>query len=93
MLVERNDERSRYELVLDDRVVGIADFSENADATVLSFPHTEIDASLRGQGLGDELVRGALDDVRNRGAKVRALCWFVDEFIQLHPDYADLRAS
>jgi predicted N-acetyltransferase YhbS len=46
----------------------------------------------RNQGLGAQLVRGALDDVRRKGAKVVPMCWFVAEFIEEHPEYADLRA-
>jgi predicted GNAT family acetyltransferase len=37
-------------------------------------------------------VRGALDDVRRAGATVVPQCWFVHEFIEANPDYADLRA-
>jgi hypothetical protein len=89
--VRRNDEAGRYELYIDGELVGIADFHEVGDRTVL--PHTEINPSRRGQGLGDQLVGGALDDIRVRGGRVVPQCWFVDEFLQLHPDYADLRAS
>ncbi len=88
--IRHNERLSRYELVLDDRVAGIADYHRDGDTLV--FPHTEIDAPLRGRGLGEQLVRGALDDVRQRNAdaKVRPLCWFVREFIEDNPDYADL---
>lgn len=88
--VRRNDEAGRYELWLNGVVVGIADYTGEG---TLTFPHTEISRSLRGQGLGDVLVRAALDDVRARGEKVRPACWFVDDFIRQHPDYADLRAA
>jgi predicted GNAT family acetyltransferase len=83
----------RYELVDNAEVVGIADYTP--DGNVLVFPHTEIAASRRGNGLGDRLIRGALDDVRQRfpDAKVRPLCWFVDDFLRNNADYADLRAS
>jgi uncharacterized protein len=54
------------------------------------FPHTEIEPSMRNQGLGAELVRGALDDVRARGGTVVAQCWYVAEFIDQHPEYSDL---
>ena len=79
MEVRNNEERSRYELSRDGTVVGIADYDLDGDTVV--FPHTEIAPSLRGQGLGEQLVAAALDDVRRRGLKVRALCWFVRDFI------------
>ncbi len=91
VVVKNNEERHRYELVIDDAIAGIADYRAEGDTLV--FPHTEIDPALRGRGMGERLVRSALDDVRARGAKVRALCWFVDDFIRHNPDYADLRAA
>ena len=88
--VTRNDERSRYELVVDGSLVGIADF--DAQGSVLVLPHTEIDASRRGQGLGAVLVGELLDDVRARNERVVPACWYVREYIDLHPETADLLA-
>jgi predicted GNAT family acetyltransferase len=62
--VRHRPEASRYEVLLDGRVVGVADYADRGD--VLVFHHTEIDAPLRGRGLGAELVRFALDDLRAR---------------------------
>jgi predicted GNAT family acetyltransferase len=89
--VRKNVEASRYELLLDSDVVGVADYRVEADAVV--FPHTEIDGRLRGQGLGAQLVRGALDDVRTTGSRVVARCWYVAEFIEANPEYRDLLAA
>ena len=88
--VRRNDERNRYELVVDGHVVGIADFV--ADGEVVTPPHTEIDPAQRGRGRGAVLVQGALDDVRAQGRTVVPTCWFVREYIDLHPAEADLLA-
>jgi len=88
--VRDNPEKSRYELVEDGRLVGVADYRPMGET--LAFPHTEIVPARRNQGLGAQLVQGALDDVRRKGAKVVPYCWFVAEFIEEHPEYADLRA-
>jgi predicted GNAT family acetyltransferase len=48
---------------------------------------------MRGQGFGAELVRRALDDVRAGGGSVVAQCWYVAQFIDEHPEYADLLAA
>jgi predicted GNAT family acetyltransferase len=89
--VEHHPERSRYELVIDDEVVGIADY-HMGDEGALVFPHTQIDPSHRGQGLGAVLVAGALDDVRARGARVIPRCWYVAQYIHDHPEHHDLLA-
>jgi uncharacterized protein len=89
--VRDNPDRSRYELVEDDQVVGIADYVIDGDRVIM--PHTVIDPARRGGGLGAVLVQGALDDIRKAGRTVVPRCWFVAEFLELNADYADLLAS
>jgi predicted GNAT family acetyltransferase len=89
--VRDNVERSRFELVDDGRVLGYADYLVESDRMV--FPHTVIDPSLRGQGLGAELVRGALDQVRASGRRVEPRCWYVAQFIEEHAEYQELLAA
>jgi predicted GNAT family acetyltransferase len=84
-------ERNRYEILVDGAVVGIADYYVVGEQVV--FPHTEIHPSRRGQGLGAQLVQGALDDVRGTGRTVVPQCWYVEQFIDEHPDYRDLLAT
>jgi uncharacterized protein len=83
-------DRSRYELRVDDELIGIADYVVRDDRVV--FPHTEILPSHRGRGLAALLVSYALDDVRRSGRRVVASCWYVADFIDEHPEYRDLVA-
>ncbi len=89
--VRNNAEEQRYEIFVEGELVGLADYAVRGD-TVL-FPHTEIDPEMRGRGLGDVLIRGALDDVRASGRRVKATCWFVAQFLRDHPEYGDLVAA
>jgi predicted GNAT family acetyltransferase len=89
--VRHNTERSRYELLIEGELVGIADYRVQGDTVV--FPHTEIERSRRSQGLGAILVRHALDDVRQTGRTVVPACWYVAEFIDGNPEYLDLLAA
>ena len=89
--MRRNDRDGRYELVIDDTVVGVADFRIVGDVVVM--PHTEIVEDRRGTGLGAELVRAALDDIRPTGRRVDPQCWYVAEFIDEHEDYAGMRSA
>jgi uncharacterized protein len=90
--VRNNPDARRYELLdSEERVLGRADYY--VDGNVVVVPHTEIVAERRGQGLGAELVQGVLDDVRDGGSQVRPLCSYVAEFIDEHPEYADLVAD
>jgi len=91
MPVRNNPERSRYELYVDDDLLAIADYRVDGDVVV--FPHTEVRPDQRGRGLGAELVRAALDDVRADGRRIVAHCWYVAEFVEHHPEYNDLVAA
>ena len=89
--VRNNAAASRYELFVDDELVGVADYAVAGDRVV--FPHTEIARARRGKGLGAVLVKGALDDVRPTGRAVVPRCWYVAEFIDDHPEYQELVAT
>jgi predicted GNAT family acetyltransferase len=88
--VRKVPDRSRYELVVDGELLGIADYQVQDGFVVL--PHTVIDSAHRGQGLGDVLVEGVLADVRREGKKVVPLCWFVADYVERHEEAADLVA-
>ena len=66
--VVRNDDKSRYEILVDGSVVGFSDYRMRGDRQV--FVHTEIDPEFRGRDLAATLVRAALDDARANGYRV-----------------------
>lgn len=86
-----NVDAQRYELLVDDRVMSYASYELRGDVLVL--PHTVTDPSVRGQGLAGELVAQVLDLARSNGWTVIPACWFVGQFIDEHPEYADLVAE
>ncbi len=86
--VQDDPGESRYELLLDEHVVGEILYRPAPNHVVLL--HTEVLPSLEGKGLGARLVAGALDDIRARGLRVVPFCPFVRSYVRRHPDYADL---
>ncbi len=89
-VVRDNPERERYELVVDDRIVSIDDYS--SDGSTIVVPHVETDPSMRGQGMADRLMRGLLDDLRARNMTIVPRCPFAAAYVRDHPDDADLLA-
>jgi predicted GNAT family acetyltransferase len=85
--VSNNPALHRFELAVDSHVA--ATYYELADG-VITFVHSEVPPELGGKGIGSQLVKGALDQVRADGLKVVAQCPFVKGWIDKHPDYADL---
>src|SRR3954452_10194906 len=58
-------EAGRFEIRLGERVVGLASY--HVENGTMTLPHTEIDPSVGGRGLGTALVAGVLDAARERG--------------------------
>jgi len=87
--VRDNPGRQRFEM---DTSAGLAVAEYRPDGDTLIIFHTEVPPALRGQGMGDKLVRGVLDEVRRRGLKVVPRCWFVRGFIDGNAEYRDLVA-
>ena len=88
--VVHSPELSRYELLAGDggQLLGFVDYLPAGASVIVS--HTEVDEGHEGQGLGAELVRGALDAIRAEGRTVIPTCPFTAAFIHRHPEYADL---
>ena len=89
--VRKDEARSRYELLLDGEVVGVADYRDDGDALV--FPHTEIDARPPGQGPRRDPGPGGHGRRAGPGREVVPSCWFVRGFLDANPGYAALRAG
>jgi predicted GNAT family acetyltransferase len=84
-------EKGRFEVRLDDRVVGLASY--HIDGTTMTLPHTEVDPSMGGRGIGTALVAGVLEAARERGLHVLPYCSFIRHYIQQHPETVDLVAD
>jgi predicted GNAT family acetyltransferase len=91
--MEHDARRQQYRLVRDGETLSIADYRLIDDDRTVLFHHTFTLPQHRDHGYAAELVGRALDDVRATGRIVLASCWYVAQFIDEHPEYADLRAA
>lgn len=88
LAVSDNEQESRYELTRDGEVLGFLVYRSEPEHDRVVLVHTEVDPAYEGQGLGSVLVKGALDDLRERGVAVVPLCPFVRAYLRRHPEYA-----
>ena len=59
----------------------------------LEFYSTYVPPNVRGQGIGGRLVEAGLAYARREGCRVIPTCWFVAQWIEDHPGWADLLAA
>jgi predicted GNAT family acetyltransferase len=87
--VKNNTESRSYDAFVDGEVAATIVYEHAGDRRVV-FTHTFVEPRFRGRGVGNALVRGALDDVRAKGLTLTNFCDFVGRYIDAHPEYADL---
>jgi uncharacterized protein len=87
-----NPGQQRYEVRVDGQLAGFAQYRLNDDQITMF--HTEVDPAYEGHGVGSELAKDALADVRERGLELIPLCPFIADYVRRHPDsYLDLVAE
>lgn len=86
VVVVRQDEESRFVILVDGELAGFAAFRPAARGTLRAFTHTEISAAFQGRGLAPRLVRAALEATRDAGLAVLPYCPLVRRFIAEHAD-------
>jgi predicted GNAT family acetyltransferase len=84
-------ERHRFDLLVDGEHAGLADYQVRGDRVTVV--HSEVDPAFRGQGLGHELARQTLDQLRARGAQVVPACPFFAAYVREHHEWDDILAS
>ncbi len=89
--VVHNTDKQRFEVALDGHLA-VLEYHLRDEQTVV-FPHTVVPPALGGRGIGSRLARAALDWAAAQGYRVVPLCWFVDGYIQRHPEYQPLLAQ
>lgn len=89
--VEDVPTRGRFEVSVDDRVVGLASY--HVDGDVMTLPHTEVDPSVAGRGIGTTLVEAVLTSAREQHLTVLPYCSFVRHYLHEHPTDVDLVAE
>ncbi|HZK05103.1 MAG TPA: GNAT family N-acetyltransferase [Actinomycetaceae bacterium] len=91
-VVIRNEVASRFELRLDGEVIGITEYSDDEDAKVREFVHTELDPQFSGRGLAGRLVGTALKQTRDDGYRISPVCPYVAGYVRRHPEYQEVLA-
>lgn len=83
-----NSTESRFEILVDGKVAGFADY--RLLPTKIVFTHTEVLPDYEGQGLASKLVKHALQASADAGLRVVPLCPYVAKYIARHPEFKDL---
>jgi predicted GNAT family acetyltransferase len=81
--VIHNMDKHRFEINIDSFT---AELNYRLKDDGIVFTHTGVPSPLEGRGLGSLLVRAGLQYAKENNLKVQSLCWFVDKYMQRHPN-------
>lgn len=76
----------------DGRLLAEITFPQRAPG-IFEIDHTFVDASLRGQGAADQLVRAALEEIRAQDGRIRPTCTYAAAWFRRHGEYAPFLAD
>ncbi len=81
--------KGKFYVENDGREVALMTYAK-AGADVIIIDHTEVDASLKGKGVGKDLVAEGVKFARENNLKIIPACSFAKAEFDKHDDYADV---
>ncbi|CTQ33173.1 GNAT family N-acetyltransferase [Jannaschia rubra] len=85
---EESETKGRYGALVDGHEAEMT-WSRAGAATII-IDHTAVPGALRGRGVGQALVRRAVEDARAEGRRIVPLCPFARAQIARHPQWQDV---
>jgi predicted GNAT family acetyltransferase len=83
LTVVHNEAENRFEIHVEDQTAELTYILQDDRIT---FTHTGVPGELEGNGLGSMLVQAGLKYAWEKDLKVKATCWFVNGYIERHPE-------
>ena len=82
------DSGGRYYVSLDGHVAEMT--YSRAGESIIIIDHTGVPQALGGRGIGQALVKRAVDDARAEGRRIVPLCPYAKAQIDKHPEWQDV---
>lgn len=90
MDIEQDAAADRYVGRIDGQVVAALDYRD--DGTTVSMTRAFTNPPFRGRGLAAVITEHAVDRAEQDGRRVRAMCWYVAQWFDQHPERQHLLA-
>jgi len=87
LILVNNTEDKQYEIATGDQIAKI-EYIRAGNKIYLT--HTEVPLSLKGKGIGSQLVKLVLEDIEQKDLTLIPLCPFVAGYIKDHPQWRRL---
>ena len=90
MEIQRDEHGQKGAFFIDEDGEWIAELTYVNNNGIMTIDHTEIDEKLRGEGIGEDMVRAAVEYARDKGLKIKAVCPYAKKVIDRTPEFHDV---
>jgi predicted GNAT family acetyltransferase len=93
MQIQRDEHGRKGAFYIDEDGEWIAELTylKSGDG-LITIDHTEVHEKLRGEGIGEDLVKAAADYARENNLKIKLICPYARKVFEKHPEYGDVLA-
>ena len=92
MQIQRDEHGRKGAFYIEEDGEWIAELTYFRVGDTMTIDHTEIDKKLRGEGIGPDMVRAAVDYAREQGLKIKPVCPYAKKVIERTPEFQDIQA-
>ncbi|MCB0399683.1 MAG: N-acetyltransferase [Winogradskyella sp.] len=91
MMIQQKDngKRGEFYLEIDTKIMASMTYSYAGEDKII-IDHTDVDESLKGQGVGYKLVEASVDFARKNNIKIMPLCPFANSVFKKRSEYKDV---
>jgi uncharacterized protein len=83
-----SQESDRFSIAVEGQTAGFTEIVDRDGQRI--FPHTEVDDAYQGRGLATILIAQALQETRDAGLRIVAMCPMVASFVNKHHEFDDV---
>ena len=90
MQIQRDEHGRKGAFYIDENGEWVAELTYLKSNGTMIIDHTEVDEKLRGEGVGQDLVRAAVEYARENDLKIRPVCPYTKKVIERTPEFQDV---
>lgn len=93
MQIQRDEHGRKGAFYIEEEGEWIAELTYFKTGDTMTIDHTEVDEKLRDEGIGQDMVKAAVEYARENGLKIKAVCPYAKKVIETTPEFQDVLAS
>lgn len=92
MQIQRDEHGRKGAFYIEENGERIAELSYIKNKGTMTIDHTEVNAKLRGEGIGEDMVRAGVEYARENHLKIKPACPYARKVIERTPEFQDVLA-